>query len=134
MQDRCTFDKTSERTLLLCDVLVDKKEELIEKITNILDNYVSRLQMEFDENFEEKNQASNVSKTNPDFNAKMSNVTHSKFFIFTNGVVNCTSQRLVNYLQRNSGFLVDLLFLCKTIEKISGSRFGVEPNSENDDL
>ena len=133
VQERCTFDKTSERTLMLCDVLVDNKAGLLEKIRDILDKFEAKLQMDFDENFEVRNQALNVSRADTECNVKMANITHSKFFIFTNGVVNCTSQRLVNYLQRNAGFLVDLLFLYKVIEKISGNRFGVGSELENNE-
>lgn len=85
------------------------KTEIETRLTEILQSYVETLQFEFDEE------------------PKMSSINTSAFYEFSAGIVNNTSLRLVNYLQRHAGFLIDLLFLCHYVERLNTD---VEINSE----
>jgi hypothetical protein len=124
VQEMCVFEKCEDELVLLQELLFENWETLEAKIIEILESYEARMQQD---SFEDCNDAGSMLDVD-EKSIKMTKIGESNFFKYTPTVINCASSRLVNYLQRMSGFLVDLLFLCGFMQKMKAA----DPNASFD--
>ena len=82
MFDRCTFQNQVETQDDIIELLTNNSKELENKITSLLKSMKKNLKFEFDEDIVQ------------------GDITNSQFYKLSSGVVQATSLRLTNYLQR----------------------------------